>query len=117
MIQYICVAEDPVVLERVRRWFTSTYGSSITRCVETTIEVTSLCTINPGVRAVIADLPPGTLLHKRYDELARCTSGETKIVLINSDTGDIFVPSGKRRFSVVPLQDLERGLWRLLAVH
>lgn len=117
MIQYICVAENPVVLERVRRWLTSTYGSSITRCVETTTEVASLCITNSDVRAVIADLPPGKLLHNRCDELVQCTSRETKIVLINPDTGRIAVPAGERRFSLIPIQDLERGLHRVLNIH
>lgn len=114
MIQFICVSEDPTVLERVRRWLTNTYGSSITRCVETTTEVASLCITNSDVRAVIADLPQGKLLHNRYDELAQCTSAHTRIVLINPDQGRIAVPVGERRFSLVPLQTLEKALSKVL---
>ncbi|MDP2789868.1 MAG: hypothetical protein Q8O51_01955 [bacterium] len=116
MLQYIGVSGNPAVLERIRRWLTDTYGCSVSRCVETLTEVASLCITNPGVRAIITDLPPGRLLHKLYDEAALITKG-AKIIVIYPSTSDIFVPSGERNFTVVPEGRLRWGLDRALHVH
>ncbi len=117
MLTHIGCVYNPALRERVRRWLTNTYGSSVTRCVETLQELQSLCALQDNTPVILTDLPPGTLLRQRYDDLLACANQPLAIIIINPGTSDVFVPAGNRSFSIVPEGRLERALEKVLRLR
>ena len=115
---YIAIIKDPILQEKVRRWLTGIFGTTVTRCF--TLEEAQSLWLDEDrktIRAIIIDPPSGEHLYAYYDKIFKLANRHTKIIVLNPGLQDLPAPTTERRFTFVPAVHFEVVLKTTLLPH